>query len=186
MVIYYKYKIAKCCAYSSELGENMKPFTVTLFGHRRIDDLQQLNEQLSPIIREWIQTKPYIVFLIGRSGEFDEYVASVIKQAQKELGKENSDLILVLPYSVADIDYYERYYDQIIIPESVYGVHPKSAITLKNKWMIDRSDLVIVYAERDTGGAYTALKYAEKQNKRVINLCTNKVVGLYKKADVLK
>ena len=58
----------------------------------------------------------------------------------------------------------------IIIPETVYGAHPKLAITLKNRFMIEKSDLVIVYAERDRGGAYSALQYAKKLNKDVIDL----------------
>ncbi len=36
--------------------------------------------------------------------------------------------------------------------------------------MIEQSDLVIIYIERKEGGAYTAMKYAEKLNKKVINL----------------
>ena len=150
----------------------MNVFTVSLFGHREIDDLRQLENRLVPIIKEVIQTKSYVAFLIGRNGEFDEYAASIIKRTQKEMGKENNDITLVLPYRVADFEYYEKYYDSIIIPESVYFVHPKSAITLKNRWVIEQSDLVIVYVEREKGGAYTAMKYAEKLNKRVINLHT--------------
>ncbi len=148
-------------------------FTVSLFGHREIDNLWRINEQLISIIRELVETKEYVVFLIGRNGEFDEYAASVIKSIRKEIGKENSEITLVLPYTVADIEYYEKYYDSIIIPDSVYGVHPKSAITLKNRWMVDQSQLVIVYVEREKGGAYTAMKYAEKVNKRVINIYTD-------------
>lgn len=144
----------------------MNVFTVSLFGHREMNDLRRVNEQLAPIIKELIQTNLYVAFLVGRNGEFDEYAASVIKHVQKEIGTENNEITLVLPYTVADIEYYEKYYDGIVIPESVYGVYPKSAITLKNRWMIERSDLVIVYVERDKGGAYTAMKYAEKLNKK--------------------
>ena len=149
----------------------MNVFTVSLFGHREIDDLRILENYLVPIIKELILTKPYVNFLVGRNGEFDEYAASVIKRVEKGVGKENNDMTLVLPYTVADVEYYEKYYDSIIIPESVYGSHPKSAITLKNRWMIERSDLVIVYVKRDKGGAYTAMKYAKKLNKRVRNIC---------------
>ena len=35
---------------------------------------------------------------------------------------------------------------------------------------IDRSDLVICYVERKSGGAYKSLRYAEKHGKTVINL----------------
>ena len=150
----------------------MTVFTVSLFGHREIDDLRRLENKLTPIIKELIQTKAFVAFLIGRNGEFDEYVASVIKRIQKAVGKENSDITLVLPYKVADLAYYERYYDSVVIPESVYGAHPKLAITLKNRWMVEQSDLVIVHVEREKGGAYTAMKYAEKLDKEVIDLCT--------------
>ena len=59
--------------------------------------------------------------------------------------KRKNDITLVLTYKVADVEYYEKYYDNIIIPENVYGAHPKSAITLKNRWMVEQSELVIVY-----------------------------------------
>lgn len=154
------------------MANEMNVFTVSLFGHRKINDLRRLNDELTPIIKDLIQTKLYVAFLIGRNGEFDEYAASVIKHAQKQLGKENNDITLALPYTVADIEDYEKYYDSIIIPEDLYGVHPKSAITLKNRWMIEQSDLVIVYVERKEGGAYSAMKYAEKLNKKIINICS--------------
>ncbi len=148
----------------------MNVFTVSLFGHREIDSMWQLNERLAPIIKELIQTKMYVSFFVGRNGVFDEYAASVIKQMQKELGKENNDMTLVLPYKVSNLEYYEKYYDSIMIPECVYDAHPKSAITLKNRWMVECSDLVLVYVERNKGGAYAALKYAKKLNKNVVNL----------------
>lgn len=150
----------------------MDCLTVSLFGHREIDDLRRLDSGLAPILRELIQTEEYVSFFIGRSGEFDEYAASVIKRVQKETEREKSALVLVLPYKVSDIDYYEKYYDDIIIPESVYDAHPKAAITLRNRWMIEKSEIIIVYVEHDGGGAYAAMKYAEKLNKRIINLYT--------------
>ncbi len=148
----------------------MEIYTVSLFGHRELYDLRRVDERLVPILKELIRTKPYVSFLIGRHGEFDSYAASVIKRVQKEVGKENNEMTLVLPYTVADLEYYENYYDNIIIPDDIVGKHPKSAITLKNKWMVEQSDLVIVNVERSKGGAFTAMKYAEKQNKVIINL----------------
>ena len=149
----------------------MNNFVVSLFGHREIDDLFKLDKLLMPVIKELIRTKPYVSFRIGRSGEFDEYAASVIKLLQKAVGKENNDITLVLPYSVANIEYYGNYYDDIIIPERLFGVHSKAAITRRNRWMVESSDLVIVYVERKNGGAYAAMKYAKRLKKKVINLC---------------
>ena len=152
----------------------MCDFKVSLFGHREINDLRDLENKLIPIIKELIMTKKFVNFLIGRNGEFDEYAASVIKRVQRDAGKEKSEITLVIPYSVANLEYYEKYYDSILIPDKVYGAHPKSAIELKNRWMVEVSDLVIVYVERENGGAYKAMKYAEKCNKNIINLYSEK------------
>ena len=154
----------------------MKVFTVSLFGHREIEDLRALDDLLFPIVSELVRAKEYVNFIIGRNGEFDEYAASVIKRAQKTLGKENSEITLVLPYAVAKMEYYEKYYDSFIIPENLCGVYPKSAIRLKNQWMVERSDLVIVYVERGAGGAYEAKKYADKLKKNIINIFETKEI----------
>ena len=148
----------------------MNVFTVSLFGHRKIDNLQQVDNALFPIIQELMRTREYVSFLVGRSGEFDEYAASVIKRVQKVVDKGNGEMTLVLPYTVADLEYYENYYDNIVIPDNIYGAHPKAAIALKNKWMIEQSSLVIVYVKYNGGGAYAAMKYAERLKKRIINL----------------
>ena len=94
----------------------MNIYTVSFFGHRELYDLRRIDERLAPILKELIRTKPYVAFLIGRNGEFDEYAASVIKRVQKEVGKDNNDMTLVLPYTVSDLEFYEKYYDSIIIP----------------------------------------------------------------------
>ena len=148
----------------------MDVFTVSLFGHRKIDDLRQLDEKLTPMIKELIKTKPYVAFLIGRNGEFDEYAASLIKRARKEVERENSDLTLVLPYSVTDLQYYEKYYDHVMIPECIEQIHPKGAITKRNQWMTEQADLFICYINHKEGGAYSTLKYAKKLQKEIINL----------------
>lgn len=150
----------------------MKFFTVSFFGHRELYDIRKLDEFLTPILKKILQTMDYTTFLIGRNGEFDEYVASLIKRTRNELKIHNSELTLVLPYSVKDIEYYEEYYDGIVVPAELHGAHPKSAITLKNRWMVERSDLVIVNVERENGGAYNAMQHAIKMRKRVINIVT--------------
>jgi hypothetical protein len=115
-------------------------------------------------------TKEYVEFYIGRNGDFDEFAATVIKRVQKQLDRGNSALILTLPYTVKDIEYYEDYYDEIVIPDAIGRAHPKAAITLRNRWMVDTADLVIAYIEHEQGGAYAAVRYAEKNNKKVVYL----------------
>ena len=148
----------------------MQQYTVCFFGHRKLQDMKRIDDSLPQLIEELIHTKPFVEFLIGRNGEFDEYVASLIKSAQKKTAKQNSSLTLVLPYTVANISYFELYYDDIIILDNSQNAHHKRAITIRNQWMIQRSDLVIVNVDHPSGGAYSALKYAKQLNKNLINI----------------
>ena len=148
----------------------MDVLTVSLFGHREIEDLRELDNGLTPIVRELVQGEKFVSFLIGRNGEFDEYAASILKRVQKEVGKENCEIMLVLPYKVKDIEYYEKYYDSVIIPENLSGVYHKAAITRRNEWMIEKSELVIAFVRHEGGGAFAALKYAKKLGKSIKKL----------------
>ena len=66
--------------------------------------------------------------------------------------------------------YYKNYYDEIYYPID-RNTHPKSAITKRNRWMMENSDLLIAYVEDGRkGGAMTALRYAEKLGVKIINL----------------
>ncbi|MBQ7383672.1 MAG: DUF1273 domain-containing protein, partial [Clostridia bacterium] len=90
-----------------------------------------------------------------------------IKRVQRRLGKEKSSLTLVLPYEVKDMEYYEKYYDDIIIP--IEGVHFKSAIGARNRWMVDKCDALFAYVEKSEGGAADCPTYAEKQDLKILN-----------------
>ena len=67
-------------------------------------------------------------------------------------------------------NYYEDYYSDIEISYAASKAHPKSAIQIRNREMVDRADLVICYIEHNEGGAYKTVKYASEQNKPIINL----------------
>ena len=157
----------------------MPIFTVAFFGHRDLCDLNRIDERLMPLLRQLIWDKDYVVFMVGRNGGFDEYVASVIKRAQREYGVDNNELTLILPYEVANLADYETYYDGILIPECLEGVHPKGAISKRNRWMVEKADLVVVNVEREQGGAYRAKQYAEKLWTPVVNLAEDGPVRRY-------
>ena len=148
-------------------------FRVALFGHRYLDSLRIIEDRLTPIIKDLIWKKQFVEFYIGRNGEFDEFAASVIKRVRKDVDFSNTALILVLPYNSAKIEDYEKYYDEITIPDVLWKMHPKGAIKAKNRWMVEQADLVIGYVEREEGGAYTALKYAKQLEKEIINIAVD-------------
>ena len=80
--------------------------------------------------------------------------------------------ILVLPYDTAEYrnnrEIFDNYYDEVEICEKTCTAHYKSAIQIRNKAMVDRSDLVVFYLEYKSGGAYQTYKYAVKQKKKII------------------
>ena len=149
--------------------------TVSLFGHRIIEDHITVESKLYELLRIIMQKENIEVeFLVGKNGDFDLMAASVIRKLKKETGNENAFLTLVLPYETAELrnntESFESYYDSIEICEASANQNFKYAIVARNRDMIDRSDMVVVYVKNESGGAYQALKYAEKNQKRIINL----------------
>ncbi len=152
----------------------MDIYTVSFFGHREISDSIEVEKRLDNLVRELIRTKEYVEFLVGRNGEFDTLVSSVIRRAIMELEYGNASHILVLPYLTAEFrdntDSYKGYYTDVEICEQAAAAHFRVAIQVRNKAMVDRSDLVVCCIEHNSGGAYKTIQYAEKQNKSTINL----------------
>lgn len=149
-------------------------FTVAFFGHRYIDKPSRVQDLLEEHIRKLINEKEYVDFLVGRNGEFDQCAASTVRRVQKNYKDCNSALVLVLPYPTAEFlkneDYFYEYYTDVDISYKASIAHPKAAIQLRNQEMVDRADLIICYIEQKEGGAYKAVKYAEKHNKLIINI----------------
>lgn len=152
----------------------MELFTVAFFGHRYIDNPFKLEDILYRYIRKLLCDKEYVEFLIGRNGEFDQCVAGAVRKAKRNYRDDNSELVLVLPYATAEYlnneESFEDYYDVIEVSYKASMVHPKSAIQIRNKEMVDRANLIICFIEGTSGGAYKTIEYAKKQNKAVINI----------------
>ena len=154
----------------------MEIFTVSFFGHREIDNVVQIERNLEDKITELIRTKQYVEFLVGREGEFDILAASVVKRVKKQMDYGNCSLIWVLPYMKAEFRSNEKefleYYDEVEICEQSAKAHYKAAMQIRNRAMVDRSDLMICCIQRNNGGAYKTVQYAEKQGHFIINIAT--------------
>ena len=152
----------------------MEIYTVTFFGHRELSDPFIIEDRLEQLLHQLIHTKEYVEFLVGRDGEFDQLVSSVIRRCKEKYACGNVMHILVLPYERAEYrdnkDSFESYYDEIEIYPGE-GAYFKSAIEQRNHYMAERADLIICCIEHESGGAYAAVKYAEKIGKKIINLC---------------
>ena len=149
-------------------------YTISFFGHREIDYFFRYESKVEEIIYKAVKDNPYVDISVGRDGDFDTLVSSVTQRIRRDIGKARIGLTWVMPYEKAEYTKnakeFDKYYDNIeVCPDSV-KVHPKSAIQVRNRYMVGRSDLVVFFVERNSGGAYQTMKYAEKQGKEIINL----------------
>ncbi|MBE6779056.1 MAG: hypothetical protein E7541_06695 [Ruminococcaceae bacterium] len=152
----------------------MSMYTVAFLGHRQIDDPLRLEERLEALIRDLVREKEYVNFLVGRNGEFDQCVASAVRRVHKNYRDDNSALVLVLPYLTAEYrkneNAFHRYYTGVELSQAAVDAHPRAAIRIRNREMVDRADLVICYLQKEQGGAWQAVKYAGQQGKPILNL----------------
>ncbi|MBO5010087.1 MAG: hypothetical protein J6D20_05260 [Clostridia bacterium] len=148
----------------------MEIYRICFCGHRKIYGYNDLEDKLEEIAINAMREHYYVDFYVGRNGDFDISAASAVKRAQKRYGNHNSSLILVQPYPMSDDNDYKSFYDEIIYPVEK-GVHFKQAITMRNRWMIENSDLFICFvSDENNGDATKALKYATKIGAEIINM----------------
>jgi len=139
------------------------------FGHREV--FEKISEQLEAVVLKAIKDD-CDVFYTGAMGEFDSLFSSAVRKAKKKYPQ--IKLICVKPYMTNDVntnrDYYATMYDDVVIPDELAGIHYKAAIKARNRWIVDHSDLVVAYTVRDHGGAYEAVRYAQREAKSIIQI----------------
>lgn len=145
----------------------MYVLSISLIGHRTVSDHMNLKDSLIEIIEILLKKYTYLDFYLGRNGEFDTIAASAIKNC-KEHYPDRINFTLVLPYKTAKYEYYCAYYGNVITFSNT-RVFYKRAITERNKWLIDNTQVLIAFVHRD-GGANEALQYAITKGKKIIYL----------------
>ena len=148
--------------------------TCTFAGHKEVYQSgisDALDRAIAGILS---QDEDSFCFLVGGMGQFDGMCAAAVRKAKRLFPDKSITLCLVLPYFKQELneskEYYEQMYDDVYIPMELTGVHPKGAITKRNRLMVNQSDYLIAYVCREYGGAYSTLKYAQKRNLKIENL----------------
>lgn len=72
-------------------------------------------------------------------------------------------------FSKTRLEWLEERYELDYPNETTKG-HPKFAIERRNKYIADNADYIICYIKDKSGGAYKAVKRAEKTGKIIINI----------------
>lgn len=142
-------------------------FTVSFFGHRVIENPLAVERRLETLICELLTSHGYVEFLVGRNGDFDQLVSSVIRRCKRTVRADNSSQVWVMPYETAEFrnnePSFREYYDEIEICGNSASAHYKRAYQIRNREMADRSHLIIFCVSRKNGGAWQTMQYVRKQ-----------------------
>ena len=153
--------------------------TCTFAGHACVYS-PSVKQRLEAEIEVFLSGTDSAVFYVGGRGDFDRMAAAAVRAARERHRDKKIQLYLVEPYMHEGLNRYkennEMLYDGVIIPHELLGIPPKAAITMRNRWMVDQSDLLIAFVQRDFGGAYEMLKYARRKNVTVVNIFSGKSV----------
>ena len=148
---------------------------VTFLGHRDFIPDNECKERMISIFDELVRDNA-VEFYLGGYGRFDDFAYSCCEIYAKAHPK--ASLVFVTPYITEEyqrnhLAEIEEKYHSIIYPE-IEMVPKRFAITYRNRYMVDKADLVICYVKREWGGAFQAIKYAIGRGKKVLNIADKK------------
>ena len=135
---------------------------ITFCGHSKLYNSDIIKDRLTRELRS-LSAQGTHTFYLGGYGDFDLLAANVLHELKPEYPELES--ILILPYPDRQVDV--SLYDGTIYPP-LENVPKRYAISRRNAYMIDRSDVVIAFIMHSFGGAYKSLCYAQRKQKRII------------------
>ncbi len=148
-------------------------------GHRSAPG--SLFKEVVSVIENIVLESDIIEFYSGGMGDFDNLCEQAVRETKKRFPEKGIRLNLVLPsysYAYARSKEYPSYmkclFDDILVCGASDGAHYKSMITKRNRWIAEKSDIMIAYVMHSGGGAYASLKYAEKQKLKIIRVGINR------------
>ena len=141
--------------------------TCCFFGHK--DAPSSIYEKLEEAVEKIIVEDGVSSFLVGNQGQFDSMALSALRKLK--LKYPHITYNVVLAYMPAEKEMWSPYeYGETMLPGGIESVHPRYAVSWRNKWMVNESDMVICYITHGWGGAAKYVELAEKKGKRVTNL----------------
>ena len=138
--------------------------TATFFGHK--DTPKEIEPTLRSTLIDLIENKNITVFYVGNNGNFDTMVRHQLEDLSQTYPITYSVVLAYLPTE-------KNKYDDLthtIYPEGLETVPKRFAISWRNKWMIQQSDIVVTYVTHSFGGAAQFKEMAVKQSKNVVEL----------------
>ena len=137
--------------------------TATFCGHAQISQSADVEKWLYAVTLHLIE-QGVNIFYLGGYGAFDRLAAAVLRKQKTQ--HPEIELILVLAYFDTKRD--TSGYDSTVYPP-LETVPRRFAISHRNRWMVETSDVVVAYVLHDWGGAAATLRCARKKKKQIIS-----------------
>ena len=137
----------------------------TFFGHR--DCPANIQPRLRAAIVDLIENAGVDMFYVGRQGAYDAMVRSVLKELVRIYP--HVQYAVVLERMPQKRDELEDFSDTML-PEGIEAVHPRFAISWRNRWMLRQSDFVVAYVTHSWGGAAQFVAEARRMGKSIIEV----------------
>ena len=139
----------------------------TFFGHR--DCPSSIKPKLREVLIDLIENHAVDMFYVGQQGAFDAIVRSVLKELASIYPHVNYAVVLDrIPQKRDRFDTLDL--SDTMFPEGIESVHPRFAISWRNRWMLKHTDYVITYVIHSWGGAAQFAELAEKQKKIIVSI----------------
>ena len=136
---------------------------VTFCGHAQISQSEKIEKWLYDVTQKLIE-QGATTFYLGGYGAFDSLAASVLREQKKQYPQ--IELVLVLAYLNTGRN--TSGYDSTVYPP-LETTPRRFAISHRNRWMVEASDVVVAYVLHDWGGAATTLRCAKQKKKQIIS-----------------
>lgn len=137
--------------------------TATFCGHAQISQSADVEKWLYAVTLHLIE-QGVNIFYLGGYGAFDSLATAVLRKQKTQ--HPEIELILVLAYFDTKRD--TSGYDSTVYPP-LETVPRRFAISHRNRWMVETSDVVVAYVLHDWGGAAATLRCARKKKKQIIS-----------------
>ena len=157
----------------------MKSNVCCVFGHRTINETDELKSKLNKIIEKLIVDEKVNTFLFGSKSRFNDLCYETVTQLKEKYPHVKRIYVRAeYPYISDDYkNYLLEFYEDTYYPERIMN-SVRAAYVERNCEMIDSSYFCIVYYNEPNAsstrksGTKIALDYAIKKQKRVIVLPT--------------
>ena len=154
--------------------------TACFFGHRTINETEELKSKLKEIIEKLITKENVDTFLFGSKSRFNSLCLEIVTEIKEKYPHIKRVYVRAeYPYISEDYkNYLLKSYEDTYYPEHING-SGRAAYVERNYEMINKSHFCVVYYDEPNSpttrksGTKTALDYAVKHGRKILNLKQN-------------